>query len=74
MPSFTLTVDVTQAQRIATAFGRYWQLKDAQGAPRDATAAEIKTFLVRQLKGVVVQQERNAAQAAIAEPADLTVT
>ena len=74
MPDFTLTLTAAQAQRVAVAFGRYGKFTDAQGAPRNATAAEIKEYLVRQLKGVVRQQERGVAEAALAEPAELVVT
>ena len=74
MPDFTLTLTAPQAQRVAVAFGRYWQLKDAQGAPRNATAAEVKVFLVRQLRGVVREQERGVAEAALSDPAELEVT
>lgn len=74
MPSFTLTVNAAIAARIDKAFGRYWNLKDAQGAPRDATAAEVKTYLVRQLKAVVIQQEQRTAEAALAQPAEVVVT
>ena len=63
MPSLTVTLTTAQAQRVATAFGRYWNLG------RDATAAEVKEYLIRQLKGVVAQQERGAQEAAIIVPA-----
>lgn len=63
MPTISLTIDAAAAQRVATAFGQYWHLMDAQGQPRDATLAEVKTYLVRQMTGVVRQQERGAAQA-----------
>ena len=74
MPDFTLSLTATQAQRVAVAFGRYWQLKDAQGQARDATAAEVKTYLIRQFKGVVTNAERAEAEAAISAPAELVVT
>jgi len=74
MPSFTLTVDAAIAARIAAAFGRYWNLKAASGAPRDATAAEVKSYLVRQLKAVVIQQERAVAEAALSQSAEVVVT
>ena len=74
MPDFTLSLTAQQAQRVSKAFGRYWNLKDASGNPRDATAAEVKTYLVRQLKGVVTNAERAEAEAAISAPAELVVT
>jgi hypothetical protein len=66
MPSITLTIDAAAAQRVAAAFGRYWHLADAGGAPRDATLAEVKTYLVRQMAGVVRNAERAQAEAAAA--------
>lgn len=68
MPDITLTLTVQQAQRVLTAFGRYWSLKDALGVPRDATAAEVKEFLRRQLQAVVIQQERRTEEAKIVVP------
>ena len=67
MPSVTLTYSVAEGLRIATAFGRYWRLG------RNATAAEVKEYLARQLNGVVVQQERAAEEAKVGVP-DLVVT
>ena len=64
MPTITLTLSTEQAQRVAAAFGRYWALADPDGTPRDATPAEVREYLARQLKGVVRQQDRRAAQAA----------
>lgn len=68
MPSFELTVSSAQATRIAAAFGRYWTLG------RPATSAEVKEYLVRQLRGVVRQQERGQAEAALAVPTEVAVT
>lgn len=74
MPDFTLSLTTAEANRAAKAFGRYWGLKDADGRPRDATAAEVKEYLVRQLRGVVRQQERAKAEADLPEPAQLAVS
>lgn len=74
MPTISLTLDSTQAARVTRAMGKYQNLKDAEGSARDATQAEIKAWIVRQLRGVVVQQERREAEAALAAPTDLTVT
>lgn len=63
MPTMSLTIDAAAAQRVAAAFGRYWHLTNPDGTPRDATVAEVRTFLVRQLRGVVRAQETAAAHA-----------
>lgn len=75
MPTISLTIDTANAQRIATAFGRYWNLVDANGNPRDATLAEIKTFLTRQVMGVVRNQDHaTAAAAAAASATDVVIS
>ena len=74
MPDIILTLTVPQAQRVATAFGQYWGLVDSLGAPRDATPMEVKAYLIRQLRGVVVTQERRAGENALPVPTDLVVT
>lgn len=50
----TLTIDLTaaQAQRVSTAIGKVLSLG------RDATAAEIRQWLVDRLKDVVLKQEK----------------
>lgn len=62
MPDLTLTLTTAQAQRVAAAFGRYWSLG------RPATVPEVKVYLVRQLKGAVMQQERAVLEAGISVP------
>ena len=71
MPAITLTLDATQIDRVVEAFGSYWNLRDTQGQPRNATPAEVKAYLVRQVKAVVIQQERRKAENAIAPAAEL---
>lgn len=66
MPSITITLDSTNAARVASAFGRYWNLRNQDGTPRDATLPEIKEFVVRQLRGVVRRQEAAEDEAAFA--------
>lgn len=65
-----ITIDFTapQATRAAAALGSYLNLKDAQGVARVATQAEVKDWLIKQLRGLVVSQERRAAEAALASP------
>lgn len=55
MPTISITTDAANAQRLATAFGKYWALG------RDATQAEIRAYLVRQLVAVVRNAERRDA-------------
>lgn len=68
MPTTTITYSVAEGQRMAVAFGKYWQLKDANGNPRNATEPEIKAYLIRQAKGVVLNVERATAEAAVTPP------
>lgn len=78
MAQITITLDATQSQRVATAFGRAYHLTDPlsspENAPRDATAAEVKQFLINYMRGVVQDTEAAAARASLASPADLTAT
>lgn len=56
MPLLTIDPSVlTQAERqdFTRAYGLHLQTKDAQGAPRDATVAEIKAELIRHAQWVV---------------------
>ena len=62
MPDFTVTLTAAQAQRVATAFGRYWNLG------RPATAAEVKQYLIRQMRGIVITQERATQESVITVP------
>ena len=75
MPDITLTLTVPQVQRVAVALGKYWNLMDAQAPPqpRDATLAEVKAYLIRQLRGLVIQQERRVAEGALPVPPDLVI-
>jgi len=65
MPTVTLTLNDAQAQRVTVAFGRYWNLKNDDETPRSATDAEVKEFLIRQLKSVVLRVEAGQAEARI---------
>jgi len=65
MPDITISTTAAQTIRIAAAFGQYWRLTNPDGTPRDATAAEVKEYLVRQLKGVVRNYERALGEAAV---------
>lgn len=62
----TLTITTTGAQdaRIVVAFGRLLGTKDAQGAPRNATAAEVKAEIINFIRLTVAAQEQAAAVSA----------
>lgn len=59
MPTTTLTYTAAQGQRMAAAFGKYL------GLGRNATEAEIKAWLIRQVRTIVLSQERAAAEAQV---------
>lgn len=65
MAVITLTTDAANAARLATAVGRDQGLKDAAGAPRDATLAEVKAWFTAYAVRTVQDTERVAAQNAI---------
>lgn len=66
----TLTINTTGAEdaRIAAAFGV------ALGLGRNATLAEVKAATIKFLSGTVRRVERDAAIAAVADPALVTPT
>ena len=68
MPDLTITFTVAQADRVATAVGqRYLNLG------RDATLAEVKTWLIDFIRAGVINHEQ-AVQAAAIVVAPLTPT
>lgn len=62
MPALTITTTAPQAQRLATALGREMNYRNADGTYRDATASEIKEYVVAMLRAVVRNQEAAIAQ------------
>jgi hypothetical protein len=63
MPQLVIDTTAQQAQRLTRACGRQWGLVDENRAPRDATAAEIKIYVIRVLRDIVrKQEERDAAE------------
>lgn len=62
----TITVTAQQAQRILDAF------KKATGNP-DATQADVRAHLIRELKAIVILGERKTAEDAIAAPAPIDI-
>ena len=63
----TLTINTTAPQdaRIIAAYGKFLGTVDGNGDPRNATAAEVKTAVINNIKQVVFDQEHKAALAAV---------
>ncbi len=68
MPDITLTISTANATRLSIA------VQEQDELPAPATAPEVKSFIVRHLKGVVNQSERRLAQQALPPPDDFPVT
>lgn len=67
MPSLTIDLTNAQATRVQDAFKKHLSMST------DPTIADIKQWLIGQLRGVVHQQERRVAETAIADtPIDPT--
>lgn len=64
MPSMNLNYTAAEAQRFADALGKAQSLTDAQGAPRSATGAECKAFVIGRMKQLVIDIEGRDLQAA----------
>jgi hypothetical protein len=67
MPSITITTDNGQAQRLVAAF------RDMTGNP-EAGEAEIKQWLVKNLRRIVIDYERQQAINAINAPSPFNPT
>lgn len=75
MATITITTPANQDTRIAAAIGQRLNLRDASNAPRSATGAEVKQWLVDQMKLCVREVEAyNARVAADASVTDVTPT
>lgn len=63
----TQTINTTSEQdaRLVVAFGKELSLTDENGDPRDATGAEVKTWLINKLRKVVRGQEMKVKKNAI---------
>lgn len=68
MPTISFTVDATAATRLAHAIGVDLRLD------RDATATEVRQFIVDKLKALVRSIERREAEAAVPPSDELVVT
>lgn len=61
MATLTITVPDGQVARVRTAIGSALNLVDGNGDPRDATADEVRQYLVDTLKAQVRAEEEDAA-------------
>ena len=68
MPTFSFDLTAQQANRLSVAFGKFFSLKDQNDAPRNATAADVETYVKNEVKKIVLLQERADAEAALANP------
>lgn len=74
MATLTITTTAAQSQRIATALGMERNLVDVNGVARDATAAEVKDFLIDALRRLVQGYEYKVAHTQVAPPAPMDPT
>lgn len=73
MGQMTITTTAQQDQRIIAAFGRLLGTVDAQGNPRNATAAEIKATIIDYIRSTVHTYEtQRAIELATLQPLDPT--
>jgi hypothetical protein len=73
MPSLTINYTAQEGQRVATAYAHINDWRDANGDPRDATAAEVKQALINVMRGWVQQSEtQKARQEIVIAPIDPT--
>lgn len=74
MAIVTITTDAAQDTRLGPAFGDLLQVRNASGQVRNATTAEVKAWLIDQLRGAVQAYEDRLAKAAVAAPTAFTPT
>lgn len=75
MAIIPVTVPDADVPRAAEAVGDALGLRNAQGAARNATLAEVQALLATHLKGIVRGYEANkAARAAAAAVTDITAS
>ncbi len=68
MPTLTINTTAGQAQRVSVAYGRLLNLRTPdKSAERDATAAEIKAAVINQIRGVVLEHERDVVMQAASD-------
>ncbi len=66
MATFTITTPAAQDAQIVAAFGKILGTKDAGGAPRNATAAEVKQAIIAWLRLTVKERDEADGRAAVA--------
>lgn len=73
MPLLTIDLTAAQAARLAHAVGVILGLRDGSNQPRDATPAEVKAYVVGELRSRVRGIEEEEARRAISgEPFEPT--
>ncbi len=65
MATFTITTPAAQDARIVAAFGKILNTRDAAGAPRNATAAEVKAAIAAWLTMSVKEREQADGREAV---------
>lgn len=68
MAAVTITTTAPQDSRLGPAFGDLLQVRNGSGQPRNATTAEVKDWLIAQMRAVVVNYEDRVNRAAVAAP------
>lgn len=75
MAQLTITVPDAQVPRVQTAFGAVLDLRDGNGDLRDATADEVRQYLVDKLKQIVrLHESQEATETAVAAVVDVDAT
>ncbi len=59
MPTLSITLTTDQATRAQAAIGKVLGLTNGGGAPRPATLAEAKAYVIDRLRALVLQQEKD---------------
>lgn len=67
--SLTITTSAPDDARLGPAYGDKLGLRNGAGAPRNATTAEVKSYLVGILRSDVQSYEDRINKAAVAAPA-----
>ena len=68
MPSLTIDVTAPQAQRVMAAFTTYLRPVDGNGDPRPAVASDVKAYIKSEIKRIVLNMEKQAAEQAVTVP------
>lgn len=68
-----IAVGQNKADRIGTAFGHLYDLKDGNNQPRQATEAEIRGYVADYIRSLVKQSEEQKAREQVA-PTDIDLS